>query len=81
MTQNEFQMLMARLDKIEKNQADLRQLLEKQAGTDGAMAERIARLEANQQRYVTFKHLVIAAGTAACAGGGIGLVLKLLIGE
>ena len=69
---NEFQMLMDRLERIENNQRDMSVKLDKLVESDSNIKERLAKLEAKQERYVTFKMLVTTGLTSGGAAIGLG---------
>ena len=69
MTNNEFTLLVDRLERIEGNQRDLMAKLDKMSGTDRDLGERVARLEESKARYVTYKQMLTwALGSAGTAG-------------
>ena len=75
MTQNEFAMLMDRLEAIEANQRQHLHL-----HSDERVVERLAALEAERGRYITWKHLVTGMGASAGAGAGLVTLLQRALG-
>ena len=80
MTNNEFSMLSAQLERLEQGQRDIIARLDKMTSVDRDLAERVARLEAKQERYITFKMLVMAGGAATGAGGVLGHLATRFLG-
>ena len=73
-TNNEFQMLMSRLDRLDEGQNAIKEDIQRLHGNDANIRERLAALESKQERYVTFKMLVttgLTSGGAAIGAGGI----------
>ena len=80
-TDNEFQMLMARLDRLDEGQRSIQADLQKLHGSDATIRERLAALESKQERYVTFKMLVMTGGSAVVGGAGLGGGIMHLVGR
>ena len=80
MTNNEFTMLMAKLDSLSEGQKQIQTDIGKLYGSDANIRERIAKLESNQQRFVTFKMLVMTAGGGAVGAGGLVHALGRIFG-
>ena len=79
-TNNEFQMLMTRLDNLERGHRDILTKLDTMNSTDKDHGERLAALESKQERYVTFKMLALTGVGAAGGGAGIGHLLSRITG-
>ena len=68
-TDNEFQMLMSRLERIENNQNKMDEKLARLIESDSALAQRVAKLEEFRARCVTYKQMLTwAIGSAGVAG-------------
>ena len=79
-TDNEFQMLMSRLDRLDAGQNAIQADIQKLHSNDAGIRERIAKLETMQSRYITWKYLLIGAGSSISAGGVLGHLITRVAG-
>ena len=79
-TDNEFQMLMSKLDELVEGQRGLREEVQKLHGSDANIRERLAALESKQERYVTFRMLVTTGIGATGVGAGAGHLITRVFG-
>lgn len=64
-------MLLNTLNELKEGQREINRKLDEVIGEQAKVRERLATLEANQGRFITFKMLLIGIGTS---GGGAALL-------
>ena len=73
-------MLLNTLQELKDGQQRIHDKLDAMGGVQAGHGERLATLEANQCRYITWKHLITAGAGSAGAAGVVTTLLHRLLG-
>ena len=73
-------MLLNTLNELKEGQREINRKLDEVIGEQAKLRERVATLEANQVRFVTWKHVLMTGLGSAGAAGTITTIAHRLIG-